>query len=147
MTEASLVSTTILFPTSKAAIDVPIDAARYNFASAGFAIRLELDDKSQAYSVDLKGRNLTYVYFNKSEWTCLVWECAHVLVASPSPIHGMTGIIAGFTVSEMNVTAGNSTEICVHVTHPLPGMGPITMTISSGIPPNITCTISYQPLP
>lgn len=72
MTEASLVSTTILFPTSKAAIDVPIDAARYNFASAGFAIRLELDDKSQAYSVDLKGRNLTYVYFNKSEWTCLV---------------------------------------------------------------------------
>ena len=53
-------------------INVTIDVSRYNFTSAGFAVRLELDDKSQAYSVDLKGRNLTYVYFNKSKWTCLV---------------------------------------------------------------------------
>eukprot|EP00731_Ephydatia_muelleri_P017093 Em0010g191a len=87
-------------------INVTIDVSRYNFTSAGFAVRLELDDKSQAYSVDLKGRNLTYVYFNKS-------------------------IVVGFTVSEMNVTAKHSIEICVHVIHPLPGMGPITMTISS----------------
>ena len=39
----------------------------------------------------------------------------------------------GFTVSEMNVTAKQSIEICVNVIYPLPGMEPITMTISSGI--------------
>ena len=39
----------------------------------------------------------------------------------------------GFTVSELNVTAKQSIEICVNVIHPLPGMEPITMTISSGI--------------
>eukprot|EP00731_Ephydatia_muelleri_P017095 Em0010g193a len=107
VTDNSLGSITVLYPTNKATIDVPINASCYNFTSAGFAVRLELDDKSQAYSIDLKGRNLTYVYFNKS-------------------------IVVGFTVSEMNVTAKqHSIEICVNVTHPLPGMGPITMTISS----------------
>ena len=48
-------------------INVTIDVSRYNFTSAGFVVRLELDDKSQAYSIDLKGRNLTHVYFNKSK--------------------------------------------------------------------------------
>ncbi|KAL5468855.1 hypothetical protein EMCRGX_G029978 [Ephydatia muelleri] len=106
VTDNSLGSITVLYPTNKATIDVPINASCYNFTSAGFAVRLELDDKSQAYSIDLKGRNLTYVYFNKS-------------------------IVVGFTVSEMNVTAKHSIEICVNVIHPLPGMEPITMTISS----------------
>eukprot|EP00731_Ephydatia_muelleri_P017098 Em0010g196a len=51
------------------------------------------------------------------------------------PLHvaivNTNGIVVGFTVSEMNVTAKHSIEICVNVTHPLPGMEPITMTISS----------------
>ena len=57
--------------------------------------------------------------------------------------HGIIGIVVGFTVSEMNVTAKHSIEICVNVTHPLPGMEPITMTISSGITKTVPIPYHY----
>ena len=145
MTDNSLGSITVLYPTNKATIDVPINTSCYNFTSAGFAVRLELDDKSQAYSIDLKGRNLTYVYFNKSKCMDLfglrMCSCFNYLCFLN---HGIIGIVVGFTVSEMNVTAKqHSIEICVNVTHPLPGIGPITMTISSGITKTIPIPYHY----
>ena len=57
--------------------------------------------------------------------------------------HGIIGIVVGFTVNEMNVTAKQSIEICVIVTHPLPGMEPITMTISSGTTKTVPIPYHY----
>ena len=61
--------------------------------------------------------------------------------------HGIIGIVVGFTVNEMNVTAKQSIEICVIVTHPLPGMEPITMTISSGITKTVPIPYHYFTFP
>ena len=122
------IGSTSFFFSNESEIDVSIDVSLYNITSGGFAVRLELDDISQTSSVDLTGRNLTYVYFNESKLTRLGYTIYYYI-----KYHNVfLDITAGFAMSEMKVAQGHSIEICVNIIHLLLGMDPITMAITSG---------------
>lgn len=110
--------TTFLF-SKEPEYNVSIDISRFNTTSIGFAVKLQLEDITQASYVDLTGRNLTYVYFNEN-------------------------ITVGFTVSEMTAIVNQRVKICVSITHPLLGMEPVTMKISSATHSDVSDTVTLS---
>ena len=78
------------------------------------------------------------IYQRETSHTCTEMKvrqlhitCQYYPPPPPPPQYVELDITVGFTMSRMVIT-GHSAEICVNVTHPLVGMDPVTLVITSG---------------